>query len=184
MFQQVWAGKLVRVRKDLWLTFHLEEIGSRGAGNIQSKQLKEDWAMWFLLVRYSSRHQNPKDFGICISDSAWMMVSSFIFIFFTFFFFNFTLFYFTILYWFCHTLLKEFCLCWVLVAVRVFSCGSLSCCGAGSLKHRISGCLWHAGFSCPSAGRTFPDQESNPGAPHWQADSQPLCQQGSLKGKL
>ena len=36
----------MRVRKDLWLTFHLEEIGSRGAGNIQSKQLKEDFGKY------------------------------------------------------------------------------------------------------------------------------------------
>ena len=35
------------------------------------------------------------------------------------------------------------------------------------------------GPSCSAACGIFPDRGSNPCALHWQADSQPLCQQGS-----
>ena len=35
------------------------------------------------------------------------------------------------------------------------------------------------GPSCSAACGIFPDQGSNPCPLHWQADSQPLCQQGS-----
>ena len=35
------------------------------------------------------------------------------------------------------------------------------------------------GPSCSAACGIFPDQGSNPCPPHWQADSQPLCHQGS-----
>ena len=35
------------------------------------------------------------------------------------------------------------------------------------------------GPSCSAACGVFPDQGSNPCALHWQADSQPLCHQGS-----
>ena len=35
------------------------------------------------------------------------------------------------------------------------------------------------GPSCSAACGIFPDQGSNPCALHWQADSQPLCHQGS-----
>ena len=35
------------------------------------------------------------------------------------------------------------------------------------------------GPSCPAACGIFPDQGSNPCPLHWQADSQPLCHQGS-----
>ena len=37
------------------------------------------------------------------------------------------------------------------------------------------------GPSCSAACGIFPDQSSNPCALHWQADSQPLCHQGSHK---
>ena len=37
------------------------------------------------------------------------------------------------------------------------------------------------GPSCSAAHGIFPDQGSNPRPLHWQADSQPLCHQGSLK---
>ena len=46
--------------------------------------------------------------------------------------------------------------------------------------------LWLAGsvvvahrLSCPTACGIFPDQGLNPCPLHWQADSQPLCHQGS-----
>ena len=49
---------------------------------------------------------------------------------------------------------------------------------------------WHAGSAivahrpgCSAACGIFPDQGSNPCPLHWQADSQPLCHQGS-PGKL
>ena len=35
------------------------------------------------------------------------------------------------------------------------------------------------GLSCSTAGGTFPNQGWNPCLPHWQADSYPLCHQGS-----
>ena len=35
------------------------------------------------------------------------------------------------------------------------------------------------GLSCSAACGIFPDQGSNPCPLHWQADSQPLCHQGS-----
>ena len=35
------------------------------------------------------------------------------------------------------------------------------------------------GPSCSAACGIFPDQDSNPCPLHWQADSQPLCHQGS-----
>ena len=38
------------------------------------------------------------------------------------------------------------------------------------------------GPRCPTACGTFPDQGSNPCLLHWQADSQPLCHQGSPCG--
>ena len=38
------------------------------------------------------------------------------------------------------------------------------------------------GPSCSAACGIFPDQGSNPGPLHWQADSQPLHHQGSPKG--
>ena len=37
------------------------------------------------------------------------------------------------------------------------------------------------GPSCSEACGIFPDQGSNPCSLHWQADSQPLCHQGSPK---
>ena len=40
---------------------------------------------------------------------------------------------------------------------------------------RLSNC----GLSCSAACGILPDQGSNPCPPHWQADSQPLCHQGS-----
>ena len=40
------------------------------------------------------------------------------------------------------------------------------------------------GPSCSAACGIFPDQGSSPCPLHWQADSQPLCHQGSLAGRF
>ena len=86
-------------------------------------------------------------------------------------------------------------LCWVFVSVRGLSPA------AASGSHFPSRCmglppswplsLWSTGSrragsaivahgpSCSAACRIFPDQGSNPCPLHWQADSQPLCHQGS-----
>ena len=53
----------------------------------------------------------------------------------------------------------------------------LSSCGLQALERR-SVIVVH-GLSCSAACGIFPDQGSNPGPLHWQADSQPLCHQGS-----
>ena len=47
-----------------------------------------------------------------------------------------------------------------------------------SSRRAGSGVVAH-GPSCSAACGIFPDQGSNPCALHWQADSQPLCHQGS-----
>ena len=89
-----------------------------------------------------------------------------------------------------------FWLCWVFISVRglfflVAASGghSSSCCTGLSLsrplslrstgsRHAGSVAVAH-GPSCSAACGIFPDQDSNPCPPHWQADSQPLRHQGS-----
>ena len=86
-------------------------------------------------------------------------------------------------------------LCWVFVSVQglslvVASGGhSSSWCAGLSLSRPLL--LWGTGSrcagsvvvahrpSCSAACRILPDQGTNPCAPHWQADSQPLRHQGS-----
>ena len=88
-----------------------------------------------------------------------------------------------------------FWLCWVFVSVRGLSLvaaseGHSSSRRAGlSLSRPLllrSTVSRHAGSvivahgpSCSAACGIFPDQGSNPCPLHWQADSQPLCHQGS-----
>ena len=86
-------------------------------------------------------------------------------------------------------------LCWVFVSVRGLSPVAAS---AGYSSSRCAGLslsrpllLWSTGSrragsatvahgpSCSTACGIFPDQGSNPCPLHWQADSQPLCHQGS-----
>ena len=87
-------------------------------------------------------------------------------------------------------------LCWVFVSVRglplVAASGghSSSQCAGLSLSRPLL--LWSTGSrragsvavahgpSRSAACGIFPDQGSNPCPLHWQADSQPLCHQGSL----
>ena len=47
-------------------------------------------------------------------------------------------------------------------------------------SRRASSVVVAHGPSCSAACGIFPDQGSNPCPLHWQADSQPLCHQGSL----
>ena len=86
-------------------------------------------------------------------------------------------------------------LCWVFVSVRGLSLVAAS--GGHSSSQRTGLSLLrplllrstgsrHAGSvivahgpSCSAACGIFPDQGSNPCPLHWQADSQPLCHQGS-----
>ena len=88
-----------------------------------------------------------------------------------------------------------FWLCWVFVSVRGLSPVAAS---GGHSSSRCAG-LWLSrplllqstgsrcagsvivahGPSCSAACGIFPDQGSNPCPLHWQADSQPLCHQGS-----
>ena len=88
-----------------------------------------------------------------------------------------------------------FWLCWVFVSVRglspVAASGghSSSRCACLSLSRPLL--LWSTGSrrvgsvvvahgpSCSAACRMFLDQGSNPCPLNWQADSQPLCHQGS-----
>ena len=88
-----------------------------------------------------------------------------------------------------------FWLCWVFVSVRGLSLvaasgghSSLRCAGLSlsrplllqSTGSRCAGSVVVAhGPSCSTACGIFPDQGSNPCPLHWQADSQPLCHQGS-----
>ena len=100
-----------------------------------------------------------------------------------FFFFNFI--YLFIYFW----------LCWVFISVQGLSLvaasggHSSSRCAGLSLsqplllrstgsRHAGSAIVAH-GPSCSAACGIFPDQGSNPCPLHWQADSQPLCHQGS-----
>ena len=73
-----------------------------------------------------------------------------------------------------------FWLYWVFVAVHVWvsHCSDLSCCGAQTLGPGGSAAVMPK-FSCPMAGRIFPDQGSNLCLLHWQADFQQLNHQGS-----
>ena len=86
-------------------------------------------------------------------------------------------------------------LCWVFVSVRGLSLvvasgdhSSSRCAGLSlsrplllrSTGSRRAGSVTVAhGPSCSVACGIFPDQGSNPCPLHWQADSQPLCHQGS-----
>ena len=88
-----------------------------------------------------------------------------------------------------------FWLCWVFVSVRELSLvaasggHSSSRCTGLSLSRplllrstgsrRAGSAVVARGLSCPVACGIFPDQGSNPCPLHWQADSQPLCHQGS-----
>ena len=86
-------------------------------------------------------------------------------------------------------------LCWVFVSVRGLSLVAAS---GGHSSSRCTGLslsrpllLWSTGSrragsavvahgpSCSAARGILPDQGSNPCPLHWQADSQPLCHQGS-----
>ena len=120
-------------------------------------------------------HQQASDFHYLHSDDVKFRISiSDLF----FFFFN-------IYFW----------LCWVFVSVRGLSlvaasggCSSLRCAGLSlsrplllrSTGSRLAGSVVVAHRpSCSAACGIFPDQGSNPCPLHWQADSQPLCHQGS-----
>ena len=92
-------------------------------------------------------------------------------------------------------LLIYFWLCWVFVSVQGLSlvvasrghsssrCAGLSLSQPLLLRSTGSRCTGSVvvahGPSCSVACGIFPDQGSNPGPLHWQADSQPLCHQGS-----
>ena len=96
-------------------------------------------------------------------------------------------------------------LCWVFVSARGLSpaaasgdhsssrCAGLSLSRPLSLRstgsRRAGSAIVAHGPSCSAARGIFPDQGSNPYPLHWQADSQPLCHQGSplssfLKNKI
>ena len=93
-----------------------------------------------------------------------------------------------------------FWLCWVFVSVRGLSPVAASgghsssrCAGLSpsrplllrSTGSRRAGSVVVAhGLSCSVACGIFPDQGSNPCRLHWQADSQPLHHQGSLRMKF
>ena len=86
-------------------------------------------------------------------------------------------------------------LCWVFVSVRglslVVASGGHSSTQCAGLSLSWPLLLWSTGSgragsvivahgpSCSAACGIFPDQGSNPCPLHWQADSQPLCHQGS-----
>ena len=88
-----------------------------------------------------------------------------------------------------------FWLCWVFVSVRGLSLvaasggHSSSRCAGLSLSRplllrstgsrRAGSAIVAHGPSCSAACGILPDQGSNPCPLHWQADSQPLCHQGS-----
>ena len=100
-----------------------------------------------------------------------------------------------ILFYFFKNVFIYFWLCWVFVSVRGLSLVAAS---GGHSSSRCTGLslsqpllLWSRGsrrtgsvvvahgLSCSAACGIFPDQGSNPHRLHWQADSQPLCHQGS-----
>ena len=88
-----------------------------------------------------------------------------------------------------------FWLCWVFVSMRGLSlvaasgghsssrCTGLSLSRPLSLRstgfRRAGSVVVAHGPSCSAARGILPDQGSSPCALHWQADSQPLCHQGS-----
>ena len=88
-----------------------------------------------------------------------------------------------------------FWLCWVFVSVQGLSlvaasgghsssrCAGLSLSRPLLLRNtsfrRAGSVVVTHGPNCSVARGIFPDQGSNPCALHWQADSQPLCHQGS-----
>ena len=88
-----------------------------------------------------------------------------------------------------------FWLCWVFVSVRGLSPvaasrghSSSQCAGLSPSRplllrstgsRRADSVVVVHGPSCSAACGIFPDQGSNPCPLHWQADSQPLCHQGS-----
>ena len=93
-----------------------------------------------------------------------------------------------------------FLLCWVFISVRRLSLVAVS---GGHSSSRCMGLsvsrpvlLWRTGSrrtgsvvvahgpSCSAAHGIFPDQGSNPCPLHWQANSQPLCHQGSPSWKV
>ena len=90
-----------------------------------------------------------------------------------------------------------FLLCWIFVPVRGLSpvaasgghsssrCAGLSLWRPLLLRSTGSRCAGSVivahGPSCSAAYGILPDQGSNPCPLHWQADSQPLCHQGSPK---
>ena len=106
----------------------------------------------------------------------------------TFFFFN------KFIYLFIY-LFIYFWLCWVFVSVRGLSPVAASrghsssrCAGLSLLRplllrstgsRRAGSVVVAHGPSCSAARGILPDQGSNPRPLHWQADSQPLCHQGS-----
>ena len=88
-----------------------------------------------------------------------------------------------------------FWLCWVFVSARGLSlvaasrghsssrCAGLSLSRPLTLRstgsRRAGSVVVAHGPSCSTVCGIFPDQGSNPCPLHWQADSQPLCHQGS-----
>ena len=108
----------------------------------------------------------------------------------SFFFFSFTTLLFIYLFIYIY-----FWLCWVFVSVRGLSLVAASgghsssrCAGLSLLRplllrstasRRAGSVIVAHGPSCSAACGIFPDQDSNPCALHWQADSQPLRHQGS-----
>ena len=93
-----------------------------------------------------------------------------------------------------------FWLCWVFISVRGLSpvaasgghsssrCAGLSLSRPLLLRSTGSRCAGSVivaqGPSCSAACGILPDQGPNPCPLHWQADSQPLCHQGSLKSPV
>ena len=91
-------------------------------------------------------------------------------------------------------------LCWVFVSVRGLSLVAASgghsssrCAGLslsrplllrGTGSRRAGSVIVAHGPTCSAACGIFPDQGSNPCPLHWQADSQPLCHQGSPLGRF
>ena len=112
-----------------------------------------------------------------------------------FFFFFFKVMIHLFIYLFIYLFIIYLWLCWVFVSVRglslVMASGghSSSRCAGLSLSRplllrstssrRAGSVLVAHGPSCSVACGIFPDQGSNPCPLHWQADSQPLCHQGS-----
>ena len=65
------------------------------------------------------------------------------------------------------------------IAVRGPLTVAASLCGAQATQWRAGSVVVAHGPSRSAACGIFPDQGSNPCPLHWQADSQPLCHQGS-----